>query len=109
MFRVTRGERSTRPSSYANLELSDEIWEVMDECWSHDPNERPTVVEVAQKLSVLSTKLTAERFLQSLERQAFEGEMATPLSFRAAMRGHDIGFSKDEIDLVREVADDPGA
>ncbi len=98
MFWVIRGERPTNPSLYSNLELSDEIWEVMTECWSRDPNERPTVGEVAQQPSALPTKLTAESFCRALK--------AKPPTERRRLRCPSellcvVIFFKDEIDPVQ--------
>jgi len=41
MLRVPYGERPQRPSS--TEQISDRIWEMLQECWSDDPTQRPTL------------------------------------------------------------------
>ncbi|KAF9445355.1 kinase-like protein, partial [Macrolepiota fuliginosa MF-IS2] len=46
LSKVMRGVKPSRPSDFG-VELSDEIWAIMEECWNHDPVQRPTVPQVA--------------------------------------------------------------
>ena len=44
MLRVLYGERPQRPSS--TEQISDCIWEMLQECWSDDPTQRPTLEHI---------------------------------------------------------------
>ncbi len=106
MLRVMKGLRPARPSPEQALELSAEIWEVMERCWSHSPAERPSVDRVAERLfSIPPMGSTLRRMrLRKLERkQAVGVDALTPLSFRAAMRGQNTTFSDAEIKLLQEI------
>ncbi|KAJ7586416.1 kinase-like domain-containing protein, partial [Mycena floridula] len=48
MIKVLHGERPTRPAS---SELNDTVWNCMEDCWKHNPDERPTAAEIVQRLS----------------------------------------------------------
>lgn len=107
VLRVIQGLRQTRPSLDQALELSAEIWEVMDSesCWARDPAERPSVDRLAERLSSIHpTELTTSRIkMQKPEgEQDTEVDVPTPSSFRAAMRDQNAGFSKAEIEILQE-------
>ena len=44
ILRVLYGERPQRPSS--TEQISDCIWEMLQECWSDDPTQRPTLEHI---------------------------------------------------------------
>ncbi|KAJ7586502.1 kinase-like domain-containing protein [Mycena floridula] len=50
MLKVLRGERPMRPAS---SKLNDTVWNCMEACWKHNPDERPTAKEVVQQLSAM--------------------------------------------------------
>jgi len=109
VLRVTKGFRPTRPPLDQAPELSNEIWEVMESCWNSNPIERPSVNQVAERLSrVCPTESTISRInMQKIQRKRDVGEdVPTPLSFRVAMRGQTMNFSKIEIDILEECARD---
>lgn len=112
MLRVMKGLRPTKPSSDQALELSAEIWEVMERCWGHSPAERPSVDQVVERLSGISpTESTLRRMkMEKLKRKRdVKGYALTPLSFRVAMRGQNTIFSDAEINLLQECAGDSTA
>ncbi|KAK1230559.1 Rho guanine nucleotide exchange factor [Marasmius sp. AFHP31] len=41
LLRIMNGARPERPTDIPNLQLSDELWTVMEECWKTEPPERP--------------------------------------------------------------------
>lgn len=105
--RILRGIRPTRPTSGLALELSDEIWNVMEDCWSADPSKRPTVKQVAEQLreipqSELTTRRIAQHHLRKQKARDTEAGVLPPRLFRDAIRGHHPIFSKADIDLLRE-------
>lgn len=38
-------------AEYPELPESDSLWDVLDECWNRDPNKRPTMPVVLEKVS----------------------------------------------------------
>ena len=55
MFGVMRGKRPTRPSHElsSNRGLSDEMWDVVETCWTQDPTQRLTAAQVVERLQAL--------------------------------------------------------
>jgi serine/threonine protein kinase len=47
---VVSGERPTRPAGSTNLGISDQIWQLLIECWSVDRLDRPDVIKVRELL-----------------------------------------------------------
>lgn len=104
IINVLRRILPSRPSKDLKLELSDEVWEVMQECWSQVPHQRPTAQQVAEKLAKLPpTELTTRRmaYYQNYQRGDVMNTL-TPRAFRLAIRGHNPSYSWDEISLLRE-------
>ncbi|KAF9447999.1 kinase-like protein, partial [Macrolepiota fuliginosa MF-IS2] len=64
LYKVMRGIRPTRPAYEMAPELTNDIWEIMQDCWSATSANRPTVDEVMDRLLVIapfpSRPLTAE-------------------------------------------------
>lgn len=100
-----KGHRPSRPQEQ-DLELSDDVWKVMEECWSSTPSDRPTVGEVTEKLrEIPPNELTMRRMAKDKRREQegdWEALILTPRSFRNFIRGHDPGFSGAELDFLRE-------
>ncbi|KAF5354019.1 hypothetical protein D9756_006916 [Leucocoprinus leucothites] len=62
MFKRIRHRTPLKPLSFKELELSEEIWEIMERCWSPTSDDRPPLFEVAQTLnSITPTELTQTR------------------------------------------------
>ncbi|KAG6909116.1 hypothetical protein DXG01_001990 [Tephrocybe rancida] len=51
-LKILRGEHPKRPSETVYLErgLNDAVWTLLERCWSHLPERRPTAAEIAQQL-----------------------------------------------------------
>ena len=47
---MARGERPERPANGLELGLNDDIWELAQNCWDQDPNKRPNVTSVLERL-----------------------------------------------------------
>ncbi|KAF9440682.1 kinase-like protein, partial [Macrolepiota fuliginosa MF-IS2] len=64
LYSVMRGVRQIRPTHEVAPELTDHIWEMMKECWSVAPSDRPIVGQVVKQFSVIvpfsSRQQTAE-------------------------------------------------
>lgn len=47
-----KGQRPARPTHDLSETrgLTDNIWEIITQCWAHDPKSRPTVTEVVVRL-----------------------------------------------------------
>lgn len=101
--RIMRGIRPTRPPSGLASELSDEIWYVMEGCWSTDPSKRPTVNQVAEQMrKVPQSELTIRRIAGHHLWKGNMGGVLPPRSFRDAIHGHHPAFSQADVDLLRE-------
>lgn len=54
-LRVLRGSRPNRPNSGVGKEISDELWELIERCWSGDPSARPEAAIIESRLSGLDS------------------------------------------------------
>ncbi|KAJ7030811.1 kinase-like protein, partial [Mycena alexandri] len=43
---VTRGGRPSRPRPHEGRPMTDEIWELAEQCWTEDPHTRPTATQI---------------------------------------------------------------
>jgi hypothetical protein len=51
MFRVIEKERPARPRDAQGREMmSDGLWAIVQQCWSHEITERPTMERVVQQI-----------------------------------------------------------
>ncbi|KAL0578928.1 hypothetical protein V5O48_003076 [Marasmius crinis-equi] len=55
---VVKKQRPLRPID--ELELTDEMWEVMVDCWKHDQSQRPTAADVLERIGQLKSLRTGE-------------------------------------------------
>ena len=55
MSQVVAGERPGRPQGTEGMWFSDDLWVMLQACWSHQPNDRPTVEAVLQCLEGVPT------------------------------------------------------
>ncbi|KAK1230558.1 hypothetical protein PQX77_006358 [Marasmius sp. AFHP31] len=47
---IMNGARPERPTDIPNLQMSDELWTVMEECWKTEPPERPSAGDLRARL-----------------------------------------------------------
>ncbi|KAF9448093.1 kinase-like protein [Macrolepiota fuliginosa MF-IS2] len=105
LSKIMKGITPTKPSMDSTLELTDEVWGVMQSCWSLDPNERLTVEQTSEVLQQLPRpSLTEERIAQNQTKLKHPKiTPLTPQDFIAAVRGHaNVGFSEEEVKLLQE-------
>ncbi|KAF9443788.1 kinase-like protein [Macrolepiota fuliginosa MF-IS2] len=105
ILRVIKGITPTKPTSNPDsLELTDEIWRIMERCWKLVPNERPSVDQVTQDLRQLPpTELTMQRIAQNDGKRQDSNPPPTSQAFRAAMWDHQrLEFSTEEVNLLRK-------
>jgi len=88
IFKVTKGERPTRPS--AELGLMDHIWSLMQDCWKGVPTERPSVDQIIERLAQCLRRDT-----QLADRQNCVGVLS-PAEFREIARE---GLTCDEMSV----------
>ena len=50
MIMIIRGERPGRPQGIEGLLFTDDLWDMVQLCWSQQPNDRPTVEVVLERL-----------------------------------------------------------
>ena len=50
---VMKGTRPERPEKYEAPHLTDEIWKLIENCWNHDPVQRPLAANVSETLETL--------------------------------------------------------
>ena len=53
--KVTEGERPGRPQGAGEAWFTDDLWETLEQCWSPQPNVRPTAEAVLECLERSST------------------------------------------------------
>ncbi|KAF9443257.1 hypothetical protein P691DRAFT_788266 [Macrolepiota fuliginosa MF-IS2] len=104
IYENDQGIRPSEPAAGMELELTDEIWEIMNRCWNPTPNERPTASQVTDGMkaippNALMIKCTAQH--QKVQQTA-EGQMFSSRSFRTEMRGQGTRFSEAEFNMLRE-------
>ncbi|KAF9448602.1 kinase-like protein [Macrolepiota fuliginosa MF-IS2] len=102
--RVIKGIRPSKPAAGMELELTDEIWEIMNRCWNPTPSERPTASQVADGMQAIPPNaLTIKRTAQHQKvQQTAEGQIFTSRSFRTEIRGQGTRFSEAEFNVLRE-------
>ncbi|KAG5351156.1 hypothetical protein C0989_007701 [Termitomyces sp. Mn162] len=61
-YKIHSGERPKRPTEEVHIQrgLSDTMWALMERCWSHSPEYRPTVDEILRELPPAGTSLPPE-------------------------------------------------
>jgi len=55
MRKVVEGERSGRPQGREEVWFTDDLWEILEQCWLPQPDRRPTIDTVLQCLKQGST------------------------------------------------------
>jgi len=58
--KVTTGMRPEWAPEYASRGLEDPLWELIEVCWIHDPEERPTALTVLQTLQAIGEERPQE-------------------------------------------------
>ena len=53
--KVLNGERPGRPEGLERVWFTDDLWEMLELCWSPQPNNRPTIEVVQECLKQIST------------------------------------------------------
>jgi hypothetical protein len=51
---VFDGKRPGRPEGLEGVWFTDDVWAVLERCWTHQPNERPTISDVLRCLEEVS-------------------------------------------------------
>jgi len=70
MFAVMQGRRPSRPSHELSQTrgLNDEIWHIIEACWSQDPSKRPPASEIVEDLRNLPDRLPDQRPLNDFDK-----------------------------------------
>lgn len=50
MLKVGQGERPARPLAYRDRGLTDHMWRLMEDCWTHAPKNRPNASQILESL-----------------------------------------------------------
>ncbi|KAF5349990.1 hypothetical protein D9756_009165 [Leucocoprinus leucothites] len=109
IWRVISGIRPTKPSPSSTdlLELTDDIWRIMQMCWSANLGQRPTVDEALHELrQVLPSTLTSSRIamwhcLHPRDSPGILGP-SSPWTFRTALRERE-DVSESEVRIFEEI------
>jgi hypothetical protein len=70
MFAVKQGKRPSRPLHETSRirGLNDEIWHIVENCWTQDPNARPSATRVVESLRNLPNRPDDRRPLNDFDR-----------------------------------------
>jgi hypothetical protein len=85
MFQVFDGKRPSQASSCSGTTALDRLWELLQDCWKDKPDQRPTVVQIVERLKSPAIRATTiqsrtdwdEKF-SSKFRRSFEVEPLLP-------------------------------
>ncbi|KXN84991.1 Serine/threonine-protein kinase HT1 [Leucoagaricus sp. SymC.cos] len=101
MKAILEGKRPTKPvpihPAWTKWGLSEDIWELMEECWETEPEQRP----VASKVVQLITKLGPGGRLDDT-RPASTDEYLSPSAFRHAVHAKLSPLSEETVERVVE-------
>lgn len=89
---VRPASRNTEPAEDPRDSIDDEMWELMNQCWSHEPEARPT----------------CQQILEELERQGvgrLEDE-ARDTTIPETLAG--IGTARVDLNQVQDILDEVG-
>ncbi|KAG6910117.1 hypothetical protein DXG01_013171 [Tephrocybe rancida] len=82
MYKVLRGQRPSRPAaeslSWSVWGLTEGIWQLMEECWSADPANRPTIDMIIEELEIALPS--------GVEKEARHADYLLPEQFRELTR-----------------------
>ncbi|EMD31571.1 hypothetical protein CERSUDRAFT_119616 [Gelatoporia subvermispora B] len=53
ILRICRGERPTRPIGFTAVQLSDEVWNLLEQCWRAEFDERPSITDIVNLISFI--------------------------------------------------------
>ncbi|KXN91098.1 hypothetical protein AN958_02873 [Leucoagaricus sp. SymC.cos] len=94
------------PMEMETLELTDLIWQLMTNCWSRVPDERPTVEEVIGQLQHIPPNLvTIQRtaLLAHSQVDKIESTFKVPTgSFRSSMRRQEARYTEVEVETLKK-------
>ncbi|KAL2915508.1 hypothetical protein HK105_204910 [Polyrhizophydium stewartii] len=79
---IKDGERPDRPDG-----VPDALWSIIEECWRHEPEQRPAFRDIARRLSMLP---------QDKPQLSVPGNATAAL---AALRMHDSGFASSQPEI----------
>jgi len=54
MLKVVEGERPARPEGAEGSRFTDDVWQVLNQCWAHQPKDRPPIADVLECLERVS-------------------------------------------------------
>ncbi|KAJ7586407.1 kinase-like domain-containing protein [Mycena floridula] len=92
MLKVLNKERPMRPAS---SKLNDTVWNYMEDCWKHDPNERPTAEEGVRRLSAMPE-------ISGLDRPNSDTEWDESFArrLRSSLRGNPLLPSIEQLQML---------
>ena len=95
MLKVSNGHRPSRPmarsSAWSAWGLTEAMWELMEDCWSHSPHDRPDVAEIITWLTIALREQVDDRLRGSW------GTEMSPSYFRSVVSGSRSHPSVDDV------------
>jgi serine/threonine protein kinase len=92
MQRILNGRTPTKPTTLEGLELSEEIWSIIERCWVFIPSQRSRLTEVKKNLhKATPTALTLKR-AQKPRRTIQESDSIQDAGQSIIPHGHTDGF-----------------
>ncbi|KAF9448603.1 kinase-like protein [Macrolepiota fuliginosa MF-IS2] len=111
MFKIFSGEKPSKPpsSAWADLELTDGLWELMDLCWSFEPDKRPTLPDIIEKLKADPLNPVSRRRARHLPQkpnQDVNVQSFTSMGFQVTESHQgEVRFSESDIELLKGLID----
>ncbi|KAF9448599.1 kinase-like protein [Macrolepiota fuliginosa MF-IS2] len=107
ILKIFSGEKPSKPppDAWADLELTDGLWELMVLCWSFEPDKRPMLPEIIERLREVPLNPVSKRRMEYKQQKTDQEANAQPFTstvFQAAQSHHgNVMFSEGDIELLK--------
>ena len=84
---VVSGERPPKPENMEEIGMTDDLWDLMRECWREDRTARPTIVEVLKKFcGIIGEGKTTDSALEGFSAPCSSiGNRSSTISFTSSL------------------------
>jgi hypothetical protein len=100
MVAILQGKRPERPT---HRTFTDDLWSLMQRCWNHDKDLRPSASEVLGALEVLTCRRLASQTLTKPERICLINTLFSDHNWTKVVNHVYQDYAQDFLDVVDEV------